>query len=92
MDIWIRSQDKTKLVKVNYVYMMESNDHFTIYGETIDSGPIVGTYATKERALEILDGIEDYMKKCVFAKKVNGLGEELDLIPNPIVIYTMPEE
>ena len=44
------------------------------------------------RALEVLDEIQDYMKKCLFAKKVNGLGEELDLIPNPILIYQMPKD
>lgn len=62
MELWIRSQDKTRLVKVNYVYMTENNDHLTIYGETIDSAPIVGTYKTKERALEVLDEIQDILK------------------------------
>ena len=61
MDLWIRSQDKTRLVKVNYVYMTENNDHLTIYGETIDSAPIVGTYKSKERALEVLEEIQKYI-------------------------------
>ena len=55
MELWIRSQDKMKLVKVNYLYIMDQQDHFTIIGETIDSGPVVGTYKSKERALEVLD-------------------------------------
>ena len=59
MELWIRSQDKIKLVKVNYIYIMESNGHFTMYGETIDSSPIIGTYKSKERALEVLDEIND---------------------------------
>ena len=62
MELWIRSQDKMKLVKVNYCYIMDQQDHFTIIGETIDSGPIVGTYKSKERALEVLDEIQDLMR------------------------------
>lgn len=62
MELWIRSQDKMKLVKVNYCYIMDQQDHFTIIGETIDSGPIVGIYKTKERALEVLDEIQELMR------------------------------
>lgn len=62
MELWIRSQDEMKLVKVNYIYAMEGNDYFTIYGETIDSGPIIAKYKTKERALEVLDEIQDLMR------------------------------
>ena len=53
---------------------------------------LLGTYKTKERALEVLDEIQDKMLNGSFAKKINGLGEELDLIPNPILIYNMPEK
>ena len=53
---------------------------------------LLGTYKTKERAIEILDEIQNKMLNGVFAKKINGLGEELDLIPNPILIYNMPEK
>ena len=52
---------------------------------------ILGTYETKERAIEVLDEIQDKMLNGSFAKKINGLGEELDLMPNPILIYNMPE-
>ena len=62
MELWIRSQDKLKLVKVNYVYVIENKiNSFSIYGETIDSGPIIGRYKTKERALEVLDEIQAYL-------------------------------
>lgn len=61
MELWIRSQDKMKLVKVNYCYIMDQQDHFTIIGETIDSGPIIATYKTEERALKVLDEIQEIM-------------------------------
>ena len=66
MELWIRSQDKLKLVKVNYVYVIENKiNSFSIYGETIDSGPIIGTYKTKERALEVLDEIQNILKPVI---------------------------
>ena len=78
MELWIRSQDKLKLVKVNYVYAIENKiNSFSIYGETIDSAPIIGRYETKERALEVLDEIQNYI-----------------LLPNTdnsAYVYEMPE-
>lgn len=62
MELWIRSQDKLKLVKVNYVYAIENKiNSFSIYGETIDSAPIIGRYKTKERAIEVLDEIQNIL-------------------------------
>lgn len=89
MDLWIRSQDKTRLVKVNYVYMTENNDHLTIYGETIDSAPIVGTYKSKERALGVLDEIQEaqlgnFHYRCSSNVKVSSKEDTL--------IYEMPEK
>ena len=78
MELWIRSQDKLKLVKVNYVYAIENKiNSFSIYGETIDSAPIIGRYKTKERAIEVLDEIQNYI-----------------LLPNTdnsAYVYEMPE-
>lgn len=95
MELWIRSQDKMKLVKVNFVYIRESDNHFTIYGETIDSGPIIGTYKTKERALEVLDEIQE----TICLDKFNY--EDTDKIcyqdcyrykSDIIAVYELPEE
>ena len=82
MELWIRSQDKMKLVKVNYCYIMDQNDHFTIIGETIDSGPIIAIYKTKERALEVLDEIQNKITKF-------NLKTDYSCTDN---IYEMPKE
>ena len=100
MDLWIRSQDKLRLVKVNYVYAIENKiNSFSIYGETIDSGPIIGTYKTKERALEVLDEIHDILqiKLCstlgTFEEVFKGYTEEkLKLILKQMAVYEMPKE
>lgn len=88
MELWIRSQDRKSLIKSNGVGLTPSE--ISIY--PIGLNGVLGTYETKERAVEVLDEIQDKMLNGAFAKKINGLGEELDLIPNPILIYNMPED
>ena len=99
MNLWIRSQDKMNLVKIRQISLNYSNkkqiianympDLFENSGEHYE---LLATYETKERALEVLDEIQDRMLKGAFAKKINGLGEELDLISNNLLIYQMPKE
>lgn len=92
MELWIRSQDKKKLVNNCNLYMSdEMRGAYTI--EDLNNKYLkLGTYKTKERALEVLNEIQNHMMKSMFAKKVNGLGEEVDLIPIPILVYEMPKE
>ena len=99
MELWIRSQDKMNLVKVRQINVNYQDNKQIIanympelYENSGEYYEILGTYKTKERAIEILDEIQNKMLNGVFAKKINGLGEELDLIPNPILIYNMPEK
>lgn len=99
MNLWIRSQDKMNLVKIRQISLNYSNkkqiianympDLFENSGEHYE---LLATYETKKRALEVLDEIQDRMLKGAFAKKINGLGEELDLISNNLLIYQMPKE
>ena len=98
MELWIRTQDRMNLVKINQVSLNYQNNKQIIanyipeiYENSSCYYELLGTYKTKERALEVLDEIQDKMLNGAFAKKINGLGEELDLIPNPILIYNMPE-
>ena len=91
MNLWVRSQDKECLTNIsNIQYVYKNNMHGL--GTYYDNLKILGTYKTKERTIEVLDEIQDKMLNGAFVKKINGLGEELDLIPNPILIYNMPED
>lgn len=93
MELWVRSQDKKTLLKCDTLTItIDSEDGKTVRGYKIVGYEDLGAYKTKKRALEILDEIQNYMMKSVFVKKVNGLGDELDLIPMPILIYEMPKE
>ena len=58
MELWIRSQDKEKLIKIDYLRIIENEEdkEFPFY---INAGyDFMAAYKTKERALEVLDEIE----------------------------------
>lgn len=68
MKIWIRSQDKENLIKVdNIQYKFIKGDLYTgvrghHYIKTYyDELKILGEYETKERALEVLDEIQNIL-------------------------------
>ena len=73
MDLWIRSQDKECLTKVNHLYF--NNNGYIKQQEDL----ILGTYKSKERALEILDEIQNLLN---------------DISDNKIVgcVYQMPKD
>lgn len=84
MDLWVRNQDNTALVKVDNVYInpvwqkeengeVKINEHwseeqpetnamkmFGVYanGTRAVFGVLMGTYATQQRAIEVLDEIQ----------------------------------
>lgn len=85
MELWIRSQDRRILQKVDNIFLdanYENKRISTYDGDNIE----LGTYETKERALEILDEIQN---------KVNHINKFL-LVNEDYecddCIYEMPEE
>ncbi len=64
MELWIRSQDKTKIAKIDYVCIgikdiFSDDDLAQIWGNEVIP---LGAYKTKERALEVLDEIQKLVK------------------------------
>ena len=59
MELWIRSQDRTFLRKVNTIGIVEGRDFWSIDENLTVS---FGKYETKERALEVLDEIQDLLQ------------------------------
>lgn len=77
MELWVRSQDKRILQKVDNIFLdanYENKRISTYYGESIE----LGTYKTKERAIEVLDEIQNYIL--------------LPNTDNSAYIYEMPKE
>ena len=64
MELWIRSQDKNHLVKVEEINIEIDNDGFVgiwSYGSNKYLKWYLGNYATIERTLEVLDEIQNIM-------------------------------
>lgn len=60
MNLWVRSQDKRILQKVDNIFLdanFEDKRISTYDGDNVE----LGTYKTKERALEVLDEIQEYI-------------------------------
>ena len=91
MELWIRSQDKLKLFNNCNLYINTTFvDEFAI--EDLNNESIkLGTYKTKERALEVLDEIQN-----IFSLKIeNKSYEEADLVLKAKMLdsyYQMPED
>lgn len=86
MELWVRSQLKELLIKVNDLRIMQlTEDGFEIGEKTDDwfivanDDPCVGKYKSKERALEVLDEIQRYLN-------------DKDLAGYRVFTYQMPEE
>lgn len=91
MELWIRSQDKTKLRKIDniYYYYEICNEH-SLYTDGIIE---LGTYKTKERALEVLDEIQDILDtQKSYEKFAHLITKDTKIIEFSNVIYEMPKE
>ena len=91
--MWIRSQNKENLMNNPLrIYIMkccENTDDFEIKATTYDECICLGIYNSKERALEVLDEIEEYVKNnLLFNFKSNS---ECEILPIN-KIYQMPKE
>ena len=98
--MWIRSQDKEFLMKVDNinlgidVYTKKPNKLFT-FVDGVTTSFTLGTYKSKERAIEVLDEIQGRISPKFDYK---GNNEEVDLfiktqmLNSMIAVYQMPKE
>ena len=96
LDMWIRSQDKLKLVDAKAVYINYHN-HNEIMGSvggSEDTDYPLGTYVTEERTLEMLDEVHRYIEE-VEKVKLNASFYNPQFCPKTepdFKIFVMPEE
>ncbi len=96
MELWIRSQDKQSLVKVDNLYISVGNFicYYVEKGKELPNtyyrpAGELGRYATKERALEVLNEIQEaqvgnYHYRCPSNVKVSNNENTL--------VYEMPQK
>lgn len=85
MDLWIRSQDRRILSKVSYLQEHFGNGKYGVYDEAIP----MGYYETEERALEVLDEIQNYLKPKIIISKT---GEPLRTLDEKTVYINQEKE
>lgn len=97
MNLWIRSQDRQDLIKVDgrfHVQETSVNPHSHKWGILIDGRCYYAEYSTEERALEVLDDIQkkindihkDYLLCCMREKG------SYEVIAFEDFTYEMPKE
>lgn len=104
MKLWIRSQDKTRLIECEDIYIEEfkqrdtNNFNSILINEKITyhivvNKNILATFDLKVRALEVLDEIQNLLIGKVFVKKSKA-DNELDVKPvnRECFVYEMPEK
>lgn len=95
MDLWIRSQDRTKLVKADNISYMDVAEDYEkeVHSLWNDCKGILGTYKTKERALEVLDEIQGlFIKKDIVKTEISKDGLTMVNMPITCIVYEMPEK
>ena len=87
MDLWIRSQDKKEFrSNPKFGIDMVGNDYYIVDRYSFEKGIILGKYATKERALEVLDEIQSLLIEYV------NLNEHQINNKFTTRVYEMPKE
>lgn len=91
MSIWVRSQDKEFLMKVDNINL-ELNRLFTFVGG-VTTAFTLGTYKSKERALEVLDDIQRYLIPSIdMIGKIPEDGKIYGVNSIVSMVYQMPKE
>ena len=92
MEIWIRSQDRENLIKIENITI--DNENYVLGNLVSDDNKGIcdywrlGKYKTKERALEVLDDIHNVLKG-----NVENHINKFDLYrENNVIVYEMPKE
>lgn len=82
MNLWVRSQDKTILQKVDNLLISDGDNAegtFNIYTNSLPTQNVLGRYTTKERAIEVLDEIQDLWQNAYIGNA-------------SMIVYQMPKD
>ena len=98
MELWIRSQDRMTICKCNNIYI---DDEWVNPYYIKDDILTLGKYSTKERALEVLDEIQnilkvknmyEYDRELVLKSWQNIKKEQVEIVRQQMSVYEMPKE
>lgn len=94
MDLYIRSQDRLILEKYETLQLCQNPDGTWFF----NSGLVLGKYKTKQRALEVLDEIQNIIKikfalQCDKEIAFNGIPEkDINYLLHQCAVFDMPQD
>lgn len=105
-ELWIRSQDKEKLVKVeNLTTSQGYENQFDGKSLLTYRGIVLGVYESQSRCIEILDEIQKLMLSICEIENHQGTTEafgtgvitlsaqpDIEVVSMPFIVYEMPEK
>ena len=106
MELWIRSQDKQELIKVDGSFHIQEtsvNPHSHKWGILVNGRTYYAEYTTEKRALEVLDEIQKLFKPQIMTTKlgrqhtdrfgnIRTEPNEYEMKELSCVVYEMPKE
>lgn len=104
MDLWIRSQDGECLWKANAITIQDyakTKAVTIVVSSGVEQIRHFATYNTKEKALKVLDEIQNLLiDRYVFDKEyylgsdvfIPGIDAEIKALPRTCVVYQMPAD
>jgi len=91
MDLWVRSQSKTKLLKVDNLELITNQFGHCIFASSGNKEYCIGKYSSFDRTIEILDEIRMMLSPklhTIFTKD----GLNVELLDKKYDVYEMPIE
>lgn len=93
MNLWIRSQNEEVLIPNPKLSLEKIENEYWIIDLCDDT--VLGTYKSKERALEVLNEIQSCMQtNCLFDlySKMGNFPDDFNKKWNCVPVYVMPKE
>lgn len=91
MELWIRSQNKRMLTKLDYCYLEPVHKREILGGNHYLINQSLGIYPTEKRALEVLDEIQNRLMPCSdIIQDTEGITISYKNVST--IIYEMPKE
>lgn len=91
--MWIRSQDRLRLLNLNgFNYLNENNEHkilgFDTSSDNDDMYWLLGKYSTKEKGIKVLDMLQEEILKAIYL--VNNVVGEFEMDKDKF--FEMPQD
>lgn len=97
MELWIRSQDKERITKIDEVYYSSDDyGYYVLCYKDQFTGYKLGKYKSKERALQVLDEIQSFIENNYESDMPSYSGNMIAngkiVLKTRKIVYDMPKE